>query len=153
MAQALIDDDLWIRIEPLLPKRRARNRQYAGRRPLPDRAVLTGILFVRRSGRATTEPEDPAEKDTADPSVFRAVEALVKGLEVPLPPGETFIDKDGHRRDRARVRWWDGAASTYRDGVLGPLQRETLPFWWSPATASTRCWNDSPSGSRARITP
>jgi transposase len=50
MAQALIDDDLWARIEPLLPKRRRRNRQYAGRAPIPDRAVLTGILFVLRSG-------------------------------------------------------------------------------------------------------
>jgi transposase len=46
----LIDDDLWTRIAPLLPKRRPRNRQYAGRRPIPDRAVLTGILFVLRSG-------------------------------------------------------------------------------------------------------
>ena len=50
MPQALIDDELWIRIEPLLPKRRPRHRQYAGRRPIPDRAVLTGILFVLRSG-------------------------------------------------------------------------------------------------------
>ena len=50
MAQALIDDALWARIEPLLPKRRPRNRQYAGRRPIPDRDVLTGILFVLRSG-------------------------------------------------------------------------------------------------------
>src|SRR6266571_1804235 len=50
MAQALIDDDLWTRIAPLLPKRRARNRRYAGRAPIPDRAVLTGILFVLRSG-------------------------------------------------------------------------------------------------------
>src|SRR5216683_7024719 len=50
MPQALIDDDLWTRIEPLLPKRRRRNRQYAGRAPIPDRAVLTGILFVLRSG-------------------------------------------------------------------------------------------------------
>src|SRR5215468_11425967 len=50
MSKALIDDDLWIRIEPLLPKRRRRNRQYAGRKPIPDRAVLTGILFVLRSG-------------------------------------------------------------------------------------------------------
>jgi transposase len=49
MAQ-VIDDELWKRIEPLLPKRRRRNRQYAGRAPLPDRAVLTGILFVLRSG-------------------------------------------------------------------------------------------------------
>ena len=50
MTKALIDDDLWIRIEPLLPQRRRRNRRYAGRRPIPDRAVLTGILFVLRSG-------------------------------------------------------------------------------------------------------
>ena len=50
MARALIDDALWTRIEPLLPKRRSRNRQYAGRTPIPDRAVLTGILFVLRSG-------------------------------------------------------------------------------------------------------
>ena len=46
----LIDDDLWTRIEPLLPKRRPRNRRYAGRKPIPDRAVLTVILLVLRSG-------------------------------------------------------------------------------------------------------
>src|SRR5947209_14927689 len=50
MTQALVDDDLWTRIEPLLPKRKRRNRRYAGRKPIPDRAVLTGILFVLRSG-------------------------------------------------------------------------------------------------------
>jgi len=50
MSHALLDDELWARIEPLLPKRRPRNRQYAGRTPLADRAVLTGILFVLRSG-------------------------------------------------------------------------------------------------------
>jgi transposase len=50
MPKALIDDELWARIEPLLPKRRPRNRRYAGRTPIPDRAVLTGILFVLRSG-------------------------------------------------------------------------------------------------------
>ena len=50
MTQALIDDELWARIEPLLPRRPARHRRYAGRTPIPDRAVLTGILFVLRSG-------------------------------------------------------------------------------------------------------
>jgi transposase len=45
-----IDDELWTLIEPLLPKRKPRNRRYAGRKPTPDRAVLTGILFVLRSG-------------------------------------------------------------------------------------------------------
>jgi len=46
----LVDDELWTRIEPLLPERPPRNRRYAGRKPIPDRAVLTGILFVLRSG-------------------------------------------------------------------------------------------------------
>src|SRR6478735_9162140 len=50
MGQALVDDALWALIEPLLPTRRPRKRQYAGRKPIPDRAVLTGILFVLRSG-------------------------------------------------------------------------------------------------------
>src|SRR5512138_1553762 len=50
MSHALLDDELWRRIEPLLPKRRPRNRRHAGRKPIPDRAVLTGVLFVLRSG-------------------------------------------------------------------------------------------------------
>lgn len=52
MPQELIDDELWSLIEPLLPKRAPRNRRYAGRKPTPDRAVLTGIVFVLRSGIA-----------------------------------------------------------------------------------------------------
>ena len=50
MPQVLVDDALWTLIEPLLPTRRRRNRRYAGRTPIPDRAVFTGILFVLRSG-------------------------------------------------------------------------------------------------------
>ncbi|MFZ6679194.1 IS5/IS1182 family transposase, partial [Undibacterium sp. Tian12W] len=41
MPKELIDDQLWSRIEPLLPKRASRHRQYAGRKPTDDRAVLT----------------------------------------------------------------------------------------------------------------
>src|SRR5580698_6309230 len=52
MPKELIDDELWSLIEPLLPARAPRNRQYAGRKPTPDRAVLTGIVFVLRSGIA-----------------------------------------------------------------------------------------------------
>lgn len=50
MPQGLLDDEPWERIAPLLPTRKPRNRRYAGRAPIPDRAVLTGILFVLRSG-------------------------------------------------------------------------------------------------------
>jgi hypothetical protein len=37
---------LWSLIEPLLPARAPRNRQFAGRKPTLDRAALTGIVFV-----------------------------------------------------------------------------------------------------------
>jgi transposase len=52
MTKELIDEELWSLIEPLLPARAPRNRRYDGRKPTPDRAVLTGIVFVLRSGVA-----------------------------------------------------------------------------------------------------
>ncbi|MBR7825282.1 transposase [Actinospica sp. MGRD01-02] len=44
-----IDDELWARIEPLIPVK-VRRRRYPGRMPLDDRAVLTGILVVLARG-------------------------------------------------------------------------------------------------------
>jgi hypothetical protein len=41
----IVSDDLWARIEPLLPQVQRRTR-YPGRRRLPDRQVMCGILFV-----------------------------------------------------------------------------------------------------------
>jgi transposase len=50
MSQAVIDDAIWARLEPLLPQRRPGRGHRHGRTPIPDRAILTGILFVLRSG-------------------------------------------------------------------------------------------------------
>jgi transposase len=44
-----VPDGLWERIEPLLPARQRRFR-YPGRKPLDDRLVLQGILFVLHTG-------------------------------------------------------------------------------------------------------
>lgn len=85
---------------------------------------LTRELMVA----ATDEPDDEAEKDNATPSIFKAVEALTKGIEVPLPRGHSFLDKDGHTRDRVRVRWWDARATTYRKAaMLSPAEAAALP--------------------------
>ena len=48
MAKPLLTDELWARIEPLLPERPARPK--GGRPPLPDRATLSGIVFVLKTG-------------------------------------------------------------------------------------------------------
>src|SRR4051794_17458127 len=44
-----LPDGLWERIEPLLP-RAPRRFRYPGRKPLDDRRVLQGILFVLHTG-------------------------------------------------------------------------------------------------------
>lgn len=43
-------------------------------------------------------------------SLFEPVEAILKGKELPLPPGESFRDKDGHERASARVKWYEPPA-------------------------------------------
>jgi transposase len=45
-----LPDDLWARIEPLIPAPRKRRKKYPGRKPIGDRQVLTGIIFVLRTG-------------------------------------------------------------------------------------------------------
>lgn len=49
MAKQIVSDELWEIVEPLIPKVERRYR-YPGRKRIGDREVLTGILFVLRSG-------------------------------------------------------------------------------------------------------
>jgi transposase len=48
MAKPLVSDELWAVVAPMLPVRPPRPK--GGRPPVDDRAALTGILFVLRSG-------------------------------------------------------------------------------------------------------
>src|ERR671929_204355 len=48
MSTLLISDELWAVIEPLLPPEPPKPK--GGRPRVPDRAALTGIVFVLRSG-------------------------------------------------------------------------------------------------------
>ena len=47
----VVSEELWERIEPLLPRVERRFR-YPGRKRLPDREALQGILFVLHTGIA-----------------------------------------------------------------------------------------------------
>jgi transposase len=50
MAKPILDDRLWKLIEPLLPPPKRRRFRYPGRKPVENRAALTGILFVLKTG-------------------------------------------------------------------------------------------------------
>ena len=48
----LVSDALWKRLEPLLPPPPPRRFRFPGRKPLDYRKILTGILFVLKTGIA-----------------------------------------------------------------------------------------------------
>lgn len=50
MAKPLVSDALWQRIEPLLPPPPPRRFRFPGRRRLNYRKILTGIVFVLKTG-------------------------------------------------------------------------------------------------------
>ncbi|WP_155626081.1 transposase, partial [Burkholderia vietnamiensis] len=50
MQALIVDDELWILIEPLLPPPKPRRTKNPGRFPVPNRAALNGILFVLKTG-------------------------------------------------------------------------------------------------------
>ena len=54
---------------------------------------------------------------------FEAVETILKGMEIPLPVGVQFTDKDGHIRQRTRTHWWlSEHGMTYRDLAMVPAE-------------------------------
>lgn len=75
-----------------------------------DGAWLSPGLLIQASTRGTWE--------------YEAIETLLKGKEIDLPHGHSFLDKDKIRRHAIRVKWWQ-AASNYRDAYIGPPLAES----------------------------
>lgn len=68
-----------------------------------------------------------------DTTPFEAVEVMLKGLEIPLPDGLFFHDKDGNKRTNIRTRWWKKKSLTFRElaiaptGVIERIPHEPVP--------------------------
>ncbi|MFL9929832.1 metallophosphoesterase [Paraburkholderia sp. RL18-103-BIB-C] len=57
-------------------------------------------------------------------AVYEQIETLLKGVEVRLPEGHSFLDKSNIVRHEARIRWWDNSATTYRKAAFVPPEIE-----------------------------
>ena len=68
--------------------------------------TLPDELFVKGSQAGSVE--------------YDIFETLLKGIEIPLPDGFQFLDKDGNVRTETRVKWWKQGAKTYRDYAQVP---------------------------------
>ncbi len=98
---------------------------------LPLWLELDGIRIVHACWDATfielmreKKPDGRIDRDllieasTKGTSAYYAVETLLKGVEVPLSPGITFKDKDGHEQSAVRVQWWKQNAERLGDVAL-----------------------------------
>ncbi|MDP3491801.1 MAG: hypothetical protein Q8R82_01710, partial [Hyphomonadaceae bacterium] len=61
---------------------------------------------------------DAASRPGSD--IYDAVDTLLKGVEVELPGGATFTDKDGYVRNAIRTRWWDPELVSLGEAYIGP---------------------------------
>ena len=78
-------------------------------------------------------------------ALYPAFETLLKGMEIELPDGLSYLDKDGIERKKTRTRWWDETALTYDNLALAPRAiREQLPAIPVEADALCRYRNDKP---------
>lgn len=77
---------------------------------------------------------------------YQAVETLLKGVEVQLPDGLSFRDKDGNLRHEVRVKWWlDAPGETWRSIALGmDSNRSPLPDTPLPADLRSGYPADAP---------
>jgi hypothetical protein len=75
----------------------------------------------------------------------KAIETVLKGLEVALPYGKSFFDKTNAQRWSVRVRWWHPGSTRLGDLALGiedselrevahlPVDPKTIPGYDHPA--------------------
>lgn len=80
---------------------------------------------------------------------FDALETVLKGMEIPLPGGAWFADKDGHPRYHARLRWWHQLRGehplTWHDLAMLPGdQIEKIPHTPAPADLIPGYHSDKP---------
>ncbi len=84
-------------------------------------------------------PKDDAGQPVCGPTLYEAVNTILRGPAVDLPYGLFFLDKDGTERRKLRIRWWDCVNTTYVAlGILPgninvllpdePIQDHVCPF-------------------------
>jgi transposase len=146
MARELVPDDLWAVVEPLLPQ--APPKPKGGRPRVPDRATLTGILFVLCSGI----PWEMLPKEMGCGSGMTCWRRLRDWHEAGLWQRlhQVMLDKLGiadqidwsrASADATFVPAKKGAmklAPTRRTGAKRPRR---ITFWWTGTAIHSRCWS------------
>ena len=55
---------------------------------------------------------------TRGSDLYIAIETCLKGIEIDLPEGVSYLDKDGIERSNVRCNWWDPERNTFKEVAL-----------------------------------
>lgn len=96
--------------------------------PILEKGRKLSLKIVERATHGVSNSLKSDGKEPEENLVFRSVETLLKGIEIDLPQGVSFHDKDGHERFNVRMRWWDTRPGTFRQqGIMPSDQQMILP--------------------------
>lgn len=109
VVHACWDDQLMDQLQPLLSAKQ----------------TMPSDLLKRATQGATNSYRSDGAAPAAD-VVFRSVETILKGIEIDLPDGVSFPDKDGHERFNVRMRWWETVSGTFRQQGMMPTDQQAL---------------------------
>ncbi|MFW5801789.1 MAG: metallophosphoesterase, partial [Spirochaeta sp.] len=89
-----------------------------------------GIEIIRRRTPVTHSltPELLQESARYGSDAYYAIEYLLKGVEIQLPEGMSYLDKEGTRRTRTRVSWWWMPEPPALHTAQSPVRLEDLAF-------------------------
>ena len=74
--------------------------------------------YTNKDNRLLSNSWEKASREGSE--AYNAIETLLKGLEISLPEGCSFLDKDGNSRTKIRTRWWAQESTTYRELAMVP---------------------------------
>jgi len=114
MAKPLVSDALWERLEPLLPPPKRRRRRFPGRRPLDYRKIVTGIVFVLKTG--INWEDVPAELGWGCGRTLKTYLKRWQRAGVWHRLHEVFLNE---LQDADRIDWSRGAVDSTKARALG----------------------------------
>src|SRR5439155_23264009 len=143
MSKPLVGDELWEAIEPLLPVEPP--KPQGGRPRVPDRATLTGIVFVLRSGIPWELLPQEMGCGSGVTCWRRLRDWQAAGVWARLH--RTLLDRLG---EAGQIDWGRASADSARIPAKGAAPRpgRTRPTAASRARSTT--WSPSAAGHRRR---
>ena len=142
MAKPLVDDELWAIVEPLLPGHRPRPK--GGKPPADDRACLTGILFVLKTG--ISWEDFPCEMGCCGMTLLNRLRQWQKaGVWDALHRRMLDELRAAGRIDMSRVIVDSSSVRATRGGK----KRDRAP-WTAGKTGANTTWRSTPTACRSR---